>query len=235
MILYYTCSGNSEYIAKKMAVQLNETPVCINHDVIEGLSGTFCSETPFIIVCPIFNMRAPIKVEEYLKNSTFSGSNEVVFVAVCSYSSGNARGYLRSIFKSKNMRMFYTAVIMPSSNAFKPNTTSDNSRAKIVDRAEKETLRLSYVIKNNAPIAQTAVSLVGVIGSSLNPLILKTFTDKRLRVNDKCTKCGKCVSGCPTKNIEFDNSAVSFKGNCIHCSLCVNTCPEKAIFVGKQK
>lgn len=235
MILYYTCSGSSEHIANELAKEMKQDALCINNDVNSHAEGDFYSDTPFVIVCPIFNMRVPDAVNEFLKKATFRGSNEVVFVAVCAYSSGNARGYLNSIFKSKGMKMFYTVVIMPSTNAFKPNTTSEKSREKIVERADKEAKRLAYIITNNCPIAQASVSLVGVIGSALNPLITKTLSDRKLSANDNCTKCGKCVDGCPTKNIVFTDKSVAFSGNCIHCSLCVNTCPEKAISVGKRK
>lgn len=235
MVLYYTCSGSSEHVAKKLAEEMNQDAVCINNDVNEHAESSFYSETPFVIVCPIFNMRVPSVVSDFLKKAKFEGSNEVVFVAVCSYSSGNARGYLNTIFKSKGMKMFYTVIIMPSSNVFKPNTTSEKSRAKIIDRADKEAVRLAYVITNNCPIAQAAVSLVGVIGSALNPIITKTLSDKRLVANSNCTKCGKCVEGCPTNNIVFTDKSVTFSSKCINCSLCVNTCPEKAITVGNRK
>lgn len=235
MILYYSCSGSSEHVANELAKEMKENAICINHDVNNREEGYFRSSTPFVIVCPIFNMRVPLLVSEFLQKAKFEGSNEVVFVAVCSYSSGNARGYLNSIFKAKGMKMFYTVVIMPSTNAFKTNTTSEKSREKIIERADKETLRLAYVITHNSPIVQASVSLVGLIGSALNPLIVKTHSDKKLIANSNCTKCGKCIDGCPTKNIVFTDKSVDFSGNCIHCSLCVNTCPEKAITVGKNK
>lgn len=235
MILYYTCSGSSEHIAKVMAEEMNETALCISSDANNHVEGDFYSDRPFVIVCPIFNMRVPEVVSEFLKNSHFRGSNEVVFVAVCSYSSGNARGYLNSIFKAKEMKMFYQVVIMPSTNVFKPNTTSEKSREKIIERAKKEAKKIAYIVTNNSPIAQASVSLVGLIGSALNPLITKTLSDKKLLARDNCTKCGKCVEGCPTKNITYTEKSVAFSGNCINCSLCVNTCPEKVITVGKRK
>lgn len=235
MILYYTCSGSSEHVANVLAEEMNETALCISNDVNNGIAGDFYSDKPFVIVCPIFNMRVPEVVSKFLKKSHFLGTNEVVFVAVCSYSSGNARGYLHSIFKSKDMRMFYQVVIMPSTNAFKPSTTSEKSSAKIIERADKEAKRLAYIITSNSPIAQASVSLVGVIGSALNPLVTKMLSDKKLSANDNCTKCGKCVEGCPTKNITYTEKSVIFGGHCINCSLCVNTCPEKVISVGKRK
>ena len=235
MILYYTCSGSSEHVANVLAEEMNETALCISNDVNNGVEGDFYSDRPFVIVCPIFNMRVPEVVSEFLKKSHFRGSSEVVFVAVCSYSSGNARGYLNSIFKAKDMRMFYTVVIMPSTNAFKPNTTSEKSKEKIIERADKEAKRLAYIITSNSPFAQASVSLVGVIGSALNPLVRKTLSDKKLSANENCTKCGKCVDGCPTKNISYSEKSVTFSGHCINCSLCVNTCPENVITVGKRK
>ena len=120
---------------------------------------------------------------------------------------------------------------MPSTNVFGRAKMSDKQKAKVVARAEVEALKIAHLVYSAAPIPQTAVSLVGVIGSALNPTIVKMLTDKKIIVNDNCTRCGKCSEVCTLNNIVVDDDGVKFLHNCNHCSACINNCPEKAISV----
>ena len=43
-----------------------------------------------------------------------------------------------------------------------------------------------------------------------------------------CTRCGDCVSVCPTGNILFDDK-LRFFDRCIHCFACVRFCPERSL------
>lgn len=230
MILYYSCSGSSKHIAELIAAKYSEDIVCLNSDIKSGATGDFYSDIPFIIVSPIFNMRIPHELSAYLERSSFKGSNEVIYIAVCSYSSGNARSYVNNLFKAKKMRTFYSAVVMPSTNVFCRSKMSEKTRANVIQRAEAEALRIAHNVYSSEPIIQQSVSLVGVIGSALNPTIVKYHTDKRLQIDSTCDGCGLCVEACNLNNIELIDGNVSFKHNsCNHCSACINTCPQRAI------
>lgn len=232
MILYYSCTGNSKHIAEIIANKYEEDTVCFNDDIKNGATGDFYSDIPYIIVSPIFNMRIPHELSAYLERSSFKGSNEVIYIAVCSYSSGNARGYVNNLFKAKKMRTFYSAVVMPSTNAFCRSKMSEKTRASVIQRAEAEALRLAHNIYNAEPIIQQSVSLVGLIGSALNPTIVKYHNDKKLKVDSSCDGCGICIEACNLNNIELIDGSVNFKHNsCNHCSACINKCPKQAIKV----
>lgn len=230
MILYYSCSGSSKHIAELIATKYSEEIVCLNNDIKNGGVGDFYSDVPYIIISPIFNMRIPHELSDYIERSTFKGSDEVIYIAVCSYSSGNARAYVSNLFKSKGKRTFFSAVTMPSTNAFCRSKMSEKTRLSVIARAEAEALRIAHNVYGAEPIMQQSVSLVGVIGSALNPTIVKNHTDKRLKVDVSCDGCGKCVDACSLNNIELMDGKAVFKHTlCNHCSACINTCPHKAI------
>lgn len=49
-------------------------------------------------------------------------------------------------------------------------------------------------------------------------------------VTDKCINCGKCLTVCPQKCIEFINNKANIKAeNCLRCGACKEICPVKAI------
>lgn len=55
--------------------------------------------------------------------------------------------------------------------------------------------------------------------------------------SEKCIRCHKCESSCPTDSIYFDNDYFTFKHNaCVKCLHCVKQCPVKAIeYSGQEK
>ena len=50
---------------------------------------------------------------------------------------------------------------------------------------------------------------------------------------DKCIKCGKCVSKCPKKCLSFQMPQVKCGEGCVFCGLCAKNCPEEAITVDR--
>lgn len=59
MILYFSATGNTEYIAQELARQLDD--VCIN--LLERIKtddhSVLCSEKPFIICAPVYVCEMP--------------------------------------------------------------------------------------------------------------------------------------------------------------------------------
>ncbi len=49
---------------------------------------------------------------------------------------------------------------------------------------------------------------------------------------EKCTRCGLCISKCPSDNIGQDGDGYPIWGkDCILCFRCINRCPEGAIML----
>lgn len=49
-------------------------------------------------------------------------------------------------------------------------------------------------------------------------------------IGDKCTKCGKCESVCPSEAIsEGEERYVIDPEKCVDCGLCADECPVEAI------
>lgn len=59
------------------------------------------------------------------------------------------------------------------------------------------------------------------------PVLYLVSPRKRIRA-EKCTKCGVCVTNCPTANIRLAPFP-KFAWRCIYCYHCERVCPERAI------
>jgi len=56
-------------------------------------------------------------------------------------------------------------------------------------------------------------------------------------IGDDCTKCGKCVSGCPEKALSFSSDEIRIvvvdSAQCTRCGACVEMCPPGAIAMAR--
>ncbi|UCC57943.1 MAG: EFR1 family ferrodoxin [Candidatus Bathyarchaeum sp.] len=60
--------------------------------------------------------------------------------------------------------------------------------------------------------------------------LFRIFSDRGFKVDDeKCIRCGTCVSVCPMNNIKIVNDKVTWNHNCEICLACIHWCPQNAI------
>ena len=65
MILYFTGTGNSLYIAKKLSAALQDELLCINDRIKKNDVTPVESHKPLVFVLPTYAWRIPKVVEEY--------------------------------------------------------------------------------------------------------------------------------------------------------------------------
>ena len=73
MIIYFTGTGNSRHLAKKVGEAINEIPVNSFEYIKECKKGSFDSDTPYVFVCPTYAWQKP-------QNNSFGKIQEAVTV-----------------------------------------------------------------------------------------------------------------------------------------------------------
>ncbi len=232
MILYFSGTGNSYYVAKKISMVINDEIVSINQYLKEGKQKLFESDKPFIIVSPTHSWRIPRIVDSFISESTFKGSNKIYFVLTCGGEAGNAVEYAKKSISKKGLTfMGLTSIVMPD-NYVALYDSSDRIHGKvIVKNAIPQIIDIAKVIKNGEKFPDKAVTALGKFNSSVtNPLFYKIIvSSKGFHTNKACIGCKKCVTLCPLNNIEMDNNRPRWGSNCIHCMACIGGCPKEAI------
>ena len=101
MILYFSGTGNSEYVAKRIGKEINDEAV----NLFEKIRGRDFSEMnadrPWVMVVPTYAWRIPRIVQEWLENTRLTGSRDIYFVMTCGENIGNAGGYLQKLCNEK--------------------------------------------------------------------------------------------------------------------------------------
>ena len=69
MILFFSGTGNSQYVAKILAEKTKDDIISINKLVKQGNQKQLVSQgKPFVFVCPTYAWRIPIEMKEYKPN-----------------------------------------------------------------------------------------------------------------------------------------------------------------------
>lgn len=114
MILYFSGTGNSEYVAKRISKATGDE--CL--DLFDRIRGHDVSpihaERPLVVVAPTYAWRLPRIVESWLEATPITGTKQIYFVLTCGETIGNAGQYLADLCRKKQMAYAgCLAIVMP--------------------------------------------------------------------------------------------------------------------------
>lgn len=237
MILYFSGTGNTEYLAKAMAKDLDDELIDLFPLIKNGEKITFDSKKPLIILGPTYSWRMPKFMMDYLRTASFTGNKDVYFLLNYGSSFGNADKYLKADAREMglNYRGLY-GIQMPENYLMLFDLDSDDFNKKLIEEAIPQVKEAADIIKNDRNFPNTYASLLDKALSALvNPVFYKFILgDKKFYYTDKCIECGICEKSCVLNNISCAGGPPSWKGNCTHCQSCLSKCPKSAIEYGKK-
>ncbi len=237
MILYFSGTGNSEYVAKRICKETGDMLISLFEKIRTQDFSEMYSERPWIVVVPTYAWRIPHVVQKWMENTAFTGNREIYFIMTCGGSIGNAGKYLEQLCKKKNMNYRgCIGITMPENYIALFSTPTREAALQIIDRAEPVIDRAITFIKNNDSLPQMEISFQDRMSSGIvNTLFYPLFVHaKKFYTTDACISCGKCVDVCPLSNVRMDNEKPVWGNDCTHCMACICHCPTEAIEYGKH-
>lgn len=236
MILYYSGTGNSKYVADKIASCLNDKSLNLFERIRNKDYSEIYSEKAFVVVCPTYGWQIPHLLRDYFLNIKLSGSEKIYFVMTCGEDIGNAGKYIMNLCdKIKLNYMGCAEIVMPENYIALFNAPETNEAILIIHKAENSIQSIVSDISNNKQLNNKKISLIDKGKSCIiNPLFY-TFVvkDKKFTVNESCISCGKCAEHCIMNNISMKDKKPHWNHNCTHCMSCICGCPVSAIEYGK--
>ena len=114
MVLYFTGTGNSRYVAERIAQALGDTLCSLNDRIKAGDTSPVNSDARLIIVVPTYAWRIPHIVREHLENTAVPGAAQVWFVMTCGGQIGGAGRHNQALAQRMGLAYQGTAqIVMP--------------------------------------------------------------------------------------------------------------------------
>lgn len=235
MILYFSATGNSEYIAKRISSVINDECLNLFDRIKNDDFSKLHSEKPFVIVTPTYGWQIPHIVRDWLNHSQLSGSRDLYFVMSCGGDIGNSAKYIKKICKDKNMNYKGCAeIVMPENYIAMFDAPEREEAIKIIDKAEPVIDDAANRILHNECLAEKGSGFIGKLKSGIvNAVYYPVFLhSKKFTVSDDCISCGKCVDACVLGSIKLVGGKPQWEDRCTHCMACICGCPAQAIEYG---
>ena len=237
MILYFTGSGNSRFVAEALAKRLEDGVVSLNDVIKSGSEPHFVSEKPFVVVAPIYAWRLPRFLEEFLRGCRFEGSRRLCFVPTMGGSSGAADMLCEKLCGEMGMEYGgFRGVKMPDNYVVGYELPKEDEAGAIVSAAIPELDEIASLIRSGERLEKTDRVLMPKLMTGLVNSFFYRFavSDKNYAASDACTGCGLCEKLCPMNNITVTDGKPVFGGNCVACYACIHHCPAAALDCGSS-
>ncbi len=224
-IFYFSSTGNSLYIAKKVKEKFEGKIL-----YIPSYFGNASEFEDIIIVTPIYSFGMPIPILELISKikqgkaitiiqnygGMIGGADRLV------YEYAVEKGLVvKGIFTLKMPENFTLVMSPPKIYKYIILKTCDRRINKVLNKIENNQFKLPKKKKTKKQTYLKNKANWHKIGN-------------RFSVNEKCVKCGKCISICPSQNISFCDDNITFADKCIACLGCFHRCPQKAIIYNKK-
>lgn len=238
MVLFFSGTGNSTYIAKRTAEELGDTLFDINDAVKNAKTDEVTSDGGrLVFVTPTYAWRIPIVVRDWISHTVFAGKNKVWFIMDCGGEIGNAAKYNKELCENKDFEYMGTAqIVMPENYIAMFNAPDNGEAAKIIARAKPDIDKCIAAIKNGERFAVPRCNVYDrFMSGAVNGLFYSMFVKAdAFQADSRCVGCGKCVEVCPLNNITLVDGKPKWCKNCTHCMACICRCPTEAIEYGKK-
>ncbi|MFR6281991.1 MAG: EFR1 family ferrodoxin [Lacrimispora saccharolytica] len=237
MILYFSGTGNSQYAAERLGQAIKEPAVDLFEKIRNRDYSALFSDSPWIVVSPIYAWRIPRLVQNWLKQTELRGCSDIYFAVTCGSEIGNASHYLRRLCASKGLRYRgIFPIVMPDNYLVLFPSPSPEEAIEIIRRAAPSIDEAASYIRRNVPFPEPAISLKDKFISGIVNSLFYTFfvRSKKFRVSSSCISCGRCAKLCPLGNIRMKEGRPVWGDDCTHCMACICRCPVNAIEYGSR-
>lgn len=251
MIFYFSGTGNSRWVAEKLAAQLNDS---LLYNIETLITPATSPSLPAIaegemvgFVFPVYAWGLPKIVEEFLRNGFPSLFEKRV--GKCPYvwtvmTCGDDMGYTdrllhKALAKAGLSLNAAFSVQMPNTYVCLPGFTIDDEAlaARKVAATEEILPTIAADITARREVTRVVRGGAAWLKTYLLRQLFNTFLvkDKPFRTSEACTACGLCARSCPLRDIAMKDERPQWgQTSCTGCLRCFHKCPQRAIDWGRQ-
>ena len=225
MIFYFSGTGNSLYVAKKLAESLGEQDVysIANEPTAEQIGG---KNEKIGFVFPSYYGNLPRIVRKFI--SRLNIHHDTYIFGIVTMGGGFGEGSITALERfltEKGITLHYgRGILMPANYIVKYNPMFISRVAKTnkyIKQIFDDIKAQKNIIKKNFLVADNLYKNIELL-------------DENFFAENNCTECGQCVKICPVENIKLVEKKPEWQHNCEHCMTCIHWCPQQAIQYGTK-
>ncbi|MCP4394256.1 MAG: hypothetical protein GY804_08350 [Alphaproteobacteria bacterium] len=234
-IIYFSGTGNTKYIAKKIASKLKKQNKQVELiDMGQTVPENIKLED-YDVIGVGYPMHAfnPVKfASDFIARLPVESENKSKCVFIFQVTGGYdkpSNEIVKSFLAQKGYSVFYEDLfVMPSNIAVTSSAQEVHRLCKEAD--ERALVLVTDVLAQKEKLAKIPVVLKVIYYINRAEYHGAKLLGKLLKADEsKCNLCGKCVRDCPTKNISQKGEKIRFGWKCVCCMKCIYSCPTNAI------
>lgn len=236
MIFYFSATGNSKYVAERIALATDDRLVYLA-DAVRARRYRYdvSNESRIGFVFPVYFQGMPSILNFFLEKLELKGCKDpyIYVVLTCGSLTGDTAGQLAKALKKKGLSLSARFGVRMVENYVPMFSVPDEEKAAcILDVAEPvidaaiQAIQAKGIgdydrLRGPAPAAQTAM---------LYPLYRRGRSTRPFVVTEHCIGCGQCREICPCEAISIAEGKPAWvKSRCVQCLACLHRCPAQAI------
>lgn len=229
MILYFSGTGNSRWVAREIALATGDRAL----DIMEAeFTPNLDVEERIGIVFPVYAWGIPEPMIEFL--DAVRMPDGAFLYGVCTYGA-EAGLSMRDLARIVPLDSSY-GIEMPNSYIASSGFEPPSMIRKKVENARKAVALISSEVLERRSTSRVNPGSFPFFKSRIANKGFNRFSrsTEPFRASEGCVSCGLCARRCPSRCIEMDGRRPIWKNaECFHCFRCVNSCPQAAIEYGK--
>ena len=248
LILYFSGTGNTDYVARYLARQLDRTPIEIELRSMEWQPAEALTDFDLLVVgFPVYAADSPGLVQTYLRRLPAGDERGAsVFCTKGAYAGRAVQRNLRRLDSRGYVPLGGGSILMPGTDGLsmvgkdswmaRKALEKDYEHLKDADRLAGEmAARLRELLDGQPaealrnPLPRRPIGELSDGAWAAAYRASERFCRSRLHADHRCEGCGLCSRVCPVENVELRDNHASFAEQCILCLRCLHTCPQEAI------
>ncbi|MDO5294797.1 MAG: EFR1 family ferrodoxin [bacterium] len=228
-IFYFTGTGNSLAVAKRIGGELISIAQVMNEEKLEYKDDVIG------VIFPIYGCTVPGIVTRFLEKVKIE-ADYTFAIGTYGMTQGKTMEIAQKLALNHGYRFDYVNQVLMLDNC-QPQFDIAKEKEKLPRKHVEE--QINQIIRDiEAKKKVTATSsFVNKAATWLCTSVIRTEKDdyaKKYTVDENCIKCGICAKVCPAANIKVTDH-VEFYDHCVCCQACIHACPKQAIHMKGER